>query len=97
MTIKKTLKVRPTGSPAAASEPTGSPATASEPAAIPPAGGGATIADRFKLDLSDPGAKKPAASGKAAACTLAAGLAALAAAGILAYLLWQHWEFLMPA
>lgn len=96
MTIKKTLKVRPTGSPAAASEPTGSPATASEPAAIPPAGG-ATIADRFKLDLSDPGAKKPAAGGKAAACTLAAGLAALAAAGILAYLLWQHWEFLMPA
>ena len=86
MTIKKTLKVKPTGSPAAASEP----------AAIPPTGG-ATIADRFKLDLSDPGAKKQASGGTAAACTVAAGLAALAAAGILAYLLWQHWEFLMPA
>ncbi|MGN0833675.1 MAG: hypothetical protein ACI4RD_08540 [Kiritimatiellia bacterium] len=87
MTIKKTLKVKPTGSPTPA---------AAEPAS-PPTTGGATIADRFKLDLSDPGAKQKSSGGKAAACTVAAGLVALAAAGILAYLLWQHWEFLMPA
>ena len=86
MTIKKTLKVRPTGSPSAATVESAAPVT-----------GGATIADRFKLDMPDPDAKRSAAGGKAAACAVAAGLVALAAAGILAYLLWQHWEFLMPA
>ena len=60
------------------------------------AAGGATIADRFKLDMTEP-EKKPAAGGKATTCAVAAGLIALAVAGILTYILWQHWEFLMPA
>ena len=60
------------------------------------AAGGATIADRFKLDMTEP-EKKPAASGKGTTSAVAAGLIALAVAGILTYILWQHWEFLMPA
>ena len=81
MTIKKTVKVKPTGSPAASASP---------------AGGGATIADRFKLDMPDPKARK-SASGPATTCALVAGLIALAVVGILTYVIWQHWEFLMPA
>ena len=80
MTIKKTIKVKPTGSP----QPTGAPAA-----------GGAAIADRFKLDAPDPAAKAPA--GKGSTIAVAAGLIALIVAGILTYILWQHWEFLMPA
>lgn len=79
MTIKKTMKVKPTGSP--------SPAGAS---------GGAAIADRFKLDMTDPNARK-ASGGKGATAAGVAGLIALAVAGILTYMLWQHWEYLMPA
>ena len=79
MTIKKTIKVKPTGSP----QPAGAPAS-----------GGAAIADRFKLDA--PVAQK-ASTGKATSFAVAAGLIALAVAGILTYILWQHWEFLMPA
>ena len=69
---------------------------AADPAAVP-AAGGATIADRFKLDMSDGDAKKPVAGGKSATIAVMAGLVALAVAGILTYILWQHWEFLMPA
>ncbi len=65
-------------------------------AAAAPAAGSATIADRFKLDTPPSGPKK-AAAGKASAYTVIAGLLALAVAGILTYILWQHWEFLMPA
>ena len=75
-------------------KPMKAPAPASDAAA--PATGGATIADRFKLDLTEP-AKKPAAGGPAATVAAVAGLLALAVAGILTYILWQHWEFLMPA
>jgi len=60
------------------------------------AAGGATIADRFKLDMPDSAVQKPA-TGKATAFAVVAGLLALALAGILTYVLWQHWEFLMPA
>ena len=60
------------------------------------AAGGATIADRFKLDMTEP-EKKPTAGGKSTTCAVVAGLIALAVAGILTYILWQHWEFLMPA
>ena len=74
------------------------PMKAAAPAAdtTVPAAGGATIADRFKLDMTEP-EKKPAAGGKSTTCAVAAGLIALAVAGILTYILWQHWEFLMPA
>ena len=60
------------------------------------AAGGATIADRFKLDMTEP-EKKPTAGGKSTTFAVVAGLIALAVAGILTYILWQHWEFLMPA
>ena len=72
-----------------------------KPAAAKPAAaaGGATIADRFKLDTPEP--KKAKASGSinstAATIALAAGLAALAVAGILTFIMYQHWDFLQGA
>ena len=74
-------------------KPMKSSATAS---ATAPAAGGATIANRFKLDMTEP-EKKPAAGGTAATVAGVAGLVAVAVAGILTYILWQHWDFLMPA
>ena len=71
-------------------------APADAPAAVAPTTGGATIADRFKLDMTEP-AKKPAAGGPASTIAAVAGLLALAVAGILTYILWQHWDFLMRA
>ena len=62
---------------------------------MPPATGGATIADRFKLDAPD--AKAKPAAGPASTVAAVAGLVALAVVGILTYMLWQHWEYLMPA
>ena len=75
-------------------KPMKAPAEAS--AAAAPTTGGATIADRFKLDMTEPTAKK-VAGGPATTIAAVAGLLALAVAGILTYILWQHWEFLMPA
>ena len=83
MTIKKPMKAA-------------APAAPTEAAAVP-AAGGATIADRFKLDMTDPNAKKPASGGVASTIAVVAGFLALGVAGILTYILWQHWEFLMPA
>jgi len=59
-----------------------------------PVTGGATIADRFKLDVPD--AKAKPAAGASTTAAAVAGLIALAVAGILTYMLWQHWEYLMP-
>ncbi len=56
---------------------------------------GVTIADRFRLDLPDANAKP--AGGKVSTVTVAAAFIALAVVGMLAYTLWKHWEFLMPA
>ena len=75
-------------------KPMKAPAPASDAAV--PAAGGATIADRFKLDMTEP-AKKPAVNGTATTVAGIAGLVALIVAGILTYILYQHWEFLMPA
>ena len=74
------------------------PMKAAAPAAdtTAPAAGGATIANRFKLDMTEP-EKKPAASSTATTVAGVAGLIALIVAGILTYILYQHWEFLMPA
>ena len=58
-------------------------------------GSGATIADRFKLDMPDPKAKAP--EGKGTLYAVVAGGLALIVAGILTYTLYQHWEFLMGA
>ncbi len=54
--------------------------------------GGATIADRFKLDAP---VQKQAPKGTTAVFICA--LIALGVAGVLTYMLWKHWEFLMPA
>ena len=54
--------------------------------------GGATIADRFKLDAP---VQKQAPKGTTAVFICA--LIALGVAGGLTYMLWKHWEFLMPA
>ena len=59
-------------------------------------GGGAAIADRLKLDAPDSKAKKDV-SGPADTAASVAGLIAMVVAGVLAYTLWQHWQFLMPA
>ncbi|MBR2065607.1 MAG: hypothetical protein IJ983_00800 [Kiritimatiellae bacterium] len=54
--------------------------------------GGATIADRFKLDAP---VQKQAPKGTTAVFICA--LISLGVVGVLAYMLWKHWEFLMPA
>lgn len=57
--------------------------------------GGATIADRFRLDAPAPKAK--AEAGVSVKAALGAAGVAILVAGVLAYTLWKHWEFLMPA
>lgn len=57
-------------------------------------GSGAAIADRFKLDVTDPSVKKAADKGTTYA--MSAGLVALAVMGVLTYLLYAHWDYLMP-
>ena len=87
MTIKKIKPVKPASAPAAAT-----------PVAVPaaPAAGGATIADRFKLDVPEPSAKSGGGTvgKKAAMIALVVGLVALTVAGILAFVLYQHWDYL---
>gem|GEM_PF-981785 len=65
---------------------------AAEPVA---AAGGATIADRFKLDMTD--APKKAGSTKATMIATVVGLVALAVVGILTFVIYQHWDFLQSA
>ena len=70
------------------------------PAAAPvaPAAGGATIADRFKLEQTAPkGAKGGTTSKGAATAALVAAFLALAVAGVLAYMLYAHAAFLGKA
>ena len=74
--------------PMKAAEPTDTPAA--------PVTGGATIADRFKLDLQDPNAKK-ASAGTGTLVAVIAAFVALALAGILTFVIYQHWEFLQAA
>lgn len=57
--------------------------------------GGATIADRFKLDLTDPSLKKD--DGKGAKAAVIAGFIALAIAGVLTFMIYQHLQFLQNA
>jgi len=75
------------------------PKTAGGDAAETTAGqkSGATIANRLRLDAPDPESLKAAtASKKATQAALTAALIALAVAGLLTYMLYTHWEFLMP-
>ena len=56
-----------------------------------PATGGAVIADRFKLDAGG-GAKGPPGVSKAGAlCALISSLVAIAALGLVAWLLYDSW------
>ena len=82
MTIKKPMKA---------------PKLAAEPAEAAPTGGSAVLADRFKLDLQDPNAKRGSSGGAAATVAAVAGLIALAVAGILTFVIYQHWEALKGA
>ena len=77
MTIKKTMKVKH---------------TEGKPAPLSAAPGGATIADRFKLDTPPP----VKTGGKGTVITFFAALISLAVSAVLTYMLWKHWEFLMP-
>ena len=87
MTVKKTLSLkRPQPTEGSAEQ---------APAATAPAGG-ATIADRFKLDAAEP-VKKSADAGVATKVAVIVALAALAIAGLLTYTLYGHWEFLKGA
>ena len=55
--------------------------------------GGAVIADRFKLDVDDGASNGPAGVSKVGAtCALIGSLAAIAALGIVAWLIFQNWE-----
>jgi len=60
-----------------------------------PATGGAAIASRLRLDAPDP-ASKPATIGGLKPA-FGAAIVALVVTGLLSYMLWKHWEFLMPA
>ncbi len=63
--------------------------------AAAPSTGGATIADRFRLDLTNPDDVKAATVGKnATVAAFVAGLVALGVAGLLTFILFQHWSFL---
>ena len=60
-----------------------------------PVTGGAVIADRFKLDVDDGAPKGPAGVGKVGATfALIGSLAAIAALGLIAWLLYQNWELI---
>lgn len=64
----------------------------------PGASGGAAINDRFKLDAVAPQAPVAGTiSRKAAAFAFAAGVISFLLAGVLVCMLYDHWEFLMPA
>ena len=59
-----------------------------------PGTGGAVIADRFKLDAGD-GAKGPPGVGKTGAlCALIGSLMAIAALGIVAWLIYDSWNLI---
>ena len=68
-----------------------------DPAADSAPAGGAAIADRFKLDLQDPSQKKASSDGVAGTIAAVAGFVALGVAGILTFIIYQHWEFLKGA
>ena len=78
-------------------KPLSKPAAEAPEAGFSPAAGGAAIADRFKLDLQDPAGKKGSSGGVAATVAAVAGFVALIVAGVLTFVIYQHWEFLQSA
>ena len=94
MTVKKTLSLkRPTAAPKAADADDNDAETMATMASPT---GAATIADRFKLDAPPP-AKSDSAAGVGTKVAVAAAFVALVVAGVLAYTLFGHWEFLKGA
>ncbi len=72
---------------------------ASQGPATAPAGG-AAIAARFQLDpvaTTASSAKNGVVGKKSALTALIAGCICLALASILTFMLYKHWEYLMPA
>jgi len=95
MTIKKLKTVKAAPQPKATDAASAEGEVADMPADAAAPKTGATIADRFKLDAPDPAAAKGATSSKKATqFALTAALVALAVAGLLTFILYQHWEFL---
>ena len=74
------------------------PMTVKAPASEGAPAGGA-IADRFKLEPIDNGAKSSGGTvgKKSAMAALVFGLVALAIAVTLTITIYKHWEYLMPA
>lgn len=75
-------------------------ADVAEPEVAAPAVGAAAIADRFKLDApaaDAPVEVKRSTGGIGATLAVVAGLVALAVAGILTFIIYQHWGFLQAA
>lgn len=89
MTIKKTVSLKRPGSKGSAKAPAADGSAA-------PSGGGAAIADRLKLDVPDKAASAKTTSTGTKIAVIAA-LVALVVAGILAFTLYDHWEFLKGA
>jgi len=93
MTVKKTLSLkRPT---AVSKADSGDEAETLATVAAPT--GAATIADRFKLDAAPPPAKPAGVGGVGTKIAVAAAVVALVVAGVLAYTIYGHWEFLKGA
>ncbi len=70
---------------------TKAPATATSTAP-----GGAAIASRLRLDTPD-ASKKVAGATIGLKVAFGAAIVSLIVTGVLVYMLWKHWEFLMPA
>lgn len=70
------------------------PTTIKAPGAESHVGGGATIADRFKLDVPAKGGAGTVGK-TSTAVAFSAALLALALIGGLATMLYYHWEYLM--
>lgn len=67
--------------------------------AAPTGTGGATIADRFKLDAVafGPAYKGPTTGKTATTCALIAGIISFGLIGVLTFVLYTHWDYLMRA
>ena len=78
-------------------KPLSKPAAETAEASPSSATGGAAIADRFKLDVQDSAAKRGSSGGVAATVAAVVGFVALIVAGVLTFVIYQHWEFLQGA
>ena len=95
MTIKKIKPMKSAASAKPAAPDAEGDGSATQATTVVASPTGATIADRFKLDVPDASAKKGGSVSKTAATiALVVGFISLAVAGILTFVLYQHWDFL---